>query len=55
MLQSMGSKRVGHNLTTEQQQQRFMCVLCELLDCVKQETEIPTTCCQKQTVDYWPG
>ena len=39
MLQSMGSKRVGHNLATEQQQQRFMCVLCEWLDYAKQETE----------------
>ena len=47
MLQSMGSKRVGHNLATEQQQQRFMCVLCEWLDYAKQETEMPTTCCQK--------
>ena len=55
MLQSMGSKRVGHNLAIEQQQQRFVCVLCEWLDDAKQETEMPTTCCQKQTVGQWPG
>ena len=42
-----GSKRVGHNLAIEQQQQRFVCVLCEWLDDAKQETEMPTTCCQK--------